>query len=313
MTIPVVRGLDRPLRSRDIYREAELYKAVVRVYTKPLFHWRKALATSTDGRTLYDLASPGLRGLDAIHRALQSESFQFRPALALEYNFNGKRRTLYISPWEERIVDLLLYRTLNRRLHTWFSPHSYAYRDRTYGLDRCQARIARALRSAEVPLYLVKRDISDYFASVDHELLLAQLASLVLREDYLFRLLKQRLCFLFRDESGEHRASVGIPFGSAVACLLANIYLTPLDRQIEQTADTHYFRYADDILILSPERGGAGGSSWIRKPERRPWSPSPARRRRGACATSLFSITISATWTTRRNCTGSIAGSPRRC
>jgi hypothetical protein len=248
---------DRPFRWSDVYREAELYKAVVRVYTKPLFQWRKALSTSTDGKTLYDLAGPGLRGLDAIHKSLRQGSFQFRPAVALKYNFNGKHRTLYISPWEERIVDLLLYRILTRKLHPWFSTNSYAYRDRVYGLDRCQARIARLLHSTTAPLFLVKRDIADYFASINHELLLDKLSPLVDRDDYLFRLLEQRVRFAYRDETGDHQASGGIPFGSAVACLLANIYLTDLDRQIEDIAGLAYFRYADDILILSPERDAA--------------------------------------------------------
>lgn len=246
--------LDRPLRWNDLYREAELYKAAVRVYTKPLFHWRKALSTSTDGKTLYDLAGHGLRSLDALHRALAHQRFAFRPAVALHYNFNGKHRTLYISPWEERIVDLLLYRLVNRKLHAWFSPNSYAYRDRMHGLDRCQARIAGVLREANGPLYLVKRDIADYFASVDHEILLGQLAGLVDRDDYLFKLLEQRVRFRFRDEGGEQRAAVGIPFGAAIACLLANIYLTGLDRQIEQIAGVEYFRYADDLLILAADR-----------------------------------------------------------
>lgn len=246
----------RLLRWKDIYREAELYKAVVRIYTKPLFHWRKALSTSTDGKTLYDLAGPGLRGLDAIHKSLQQERFQFRPAVALEYNFNGKHRTLYISPWEERIVDLLLYRTLTRSLHAWFSPNSYAYRDRIYGLDRCQARIARLLRSAG-PLYLVKRDIADYFASIDHQLLIEKLSTLVETGDFLFNLLLQRVKFRYQCEGEEIQASLGIPFGSAVACLLANIYLTALDREIEDITAVNYFRYADDILILSATRDAA--------------------------------------------------------
>src|SRR5437762_3102889 len=158
-----------PLRWRDVYGEAEFYKAAIRVYTKPLFHWRKALSTSTDGRNLYDMAARGLRGLDALHRSLASESFAFRPALARHYNFNGKHRTLYLAPWEDRIVDLVLYRTLNRRLHAWLSPHAYAYRDSTYGVDVCQARIAAASRAARGPLYVVKRDIADCFASIDHE------------------------------------------------------------------------------------------------------------------------------------------------
>ena len=110
-----------PLRWNDLYSEAELYKSALRVYTKPLFQWRKALSVSTDGRNLYDLAGRGLRCLDAMHRSLQRQTFAFRPAVALPYNFNGKRRTLYVAPWEERIVDLLLYRTLNRALHGWFS------------------------------------------------------------------------------------------------------------------------------------------------------------------------------------------------
>jgi hypothetical protein len=245
------------LRWKDVYREVELYKAAVRVYTKPLFHWRKALNVSADGKNLYELAGRGLRGLDAIHSALQREAFQFRPSIGLTYNFHGKRRTLYIPPWEERIVDLVLYRVLNRQLHHWFSPNSYAYRDHTYGLDGCQSRIASLLRSSHRPLYLVKRDVSDYFASVHHEVLLRQLGQHVERDDYLFHLLRQRVQFAYQDETGLHEAARGIPFGCASACLFANIYLTELDRALEKLPQVHYFRYADDLLLLSPDRDSA--------------------------------------------------------
>jgi len=242
------------LRWRDVYGEAELYKAAVRVYTKPVFQWRKALATSTDGRTLYDFAAHGLARLNAMHAALKSETFGFRPSVALHYNFNGKHRTLYIPPWEERIVDLLLYRLLNRRLHNWFSPNSYAYRERKYSLDTCQTRIAGILRSTRSPLYVVKRDISDYFASIDHEVLLNKLASMMDPGDFLYRLLVQRVRFLFEEGGNLQMATVGIPFGTSIACLLANIYLTELDREIENVPGVSYFRYADDLLLLSPNR-----------------------------------------------------------
>ena len=243
-----------PLRWRDVYCEAEFYKAAIRVYTKPLFQWRKALSTSTDGRNLYDMAARGLRGLDALHRALAGQSFAFRPALALHYNFNGKHRTLHLAPWEDRIVDLLLYRVLNRRLHAWFSPHSYAYRDRTFGLDACQARIAGAVRAARGPLYVVKRDIADCFASVNHARLIEQLATLVVPSDYLGTLLDQRVRFTYSEGAGVRQAQAGIPFGTAIACLLANIALTDLDRAMEAVPGLAYFRYADDLLLLARER-----------------------------------------------------------
>ena len=246
--------LVRPLRWRDVYREADLYKAAVRVYTKPLFLWRKALNVSTDGKTLYDLAARGLKGLAAIHEQLRSHRFHFRASVGLTYNFNGKRRILYIPPWEERIVDLLIYRVLNQKLHSWFSPSSYAYRDHTLGLDRCQSRIETVLRSARTPVYVVKRDISDYFASVNHEILLRQLEMLVAPDDYLFELISQRIRFDYQDESGSHTATIGIPFGCASACIFANVHLTELDREIESIPGVHYFRYADDILLLSQDR-----------------------------------------------------------
>jgi hypothetical protein len=246
----------RLLRWNNIYSEAELCRAAIRVYTKPLFQWRKALCTSSDGKTLYDFAAHGLRGLDSLHRSLRQREFSFRPALALHYNFNGKHRTLYVAPWEERIVDLLLYRALNSKLHGWFSPNSYAYRERGFGVDRCQGQIAAFMRRQDgAPLYLVKRDITNYFASVDHELLLDKLLDLVDRGDYLFQLLGQRIRFAYQEQGGETElAAVGIPFGTAIACLFANIYLTHLDRQIETIQNVSYFRYADDILLLSSDR-----------------------------------------------------------
>ncbi len=246
----------RRLRWRDIYREAELYKAAVRVYTKPLFQWRKALATSTDERTLYDLAARGLRSLDEIHRRLSAESFEFRPALALSYNFNGRERTIYLLPWEERIVDLLLYRTLNRRWDEAFSTDSYAYRDRRYGLDHCQARIAETLRRVGTSAFVIKRDIAEYFASVDHEILLQKLAERIEPEDYLFRLVEERVRFRYVRDGGQHVAEVGIAFGSAIACLFANLYLDELDRSVRETG-VAYFRYADDLLAISEDVGQA--------------------------------------------------------
>jgi hypothetical protein len=146
----------------------------------------------------------------------------------------------------------MLYRALNRRLHNWFSPNSYAYRDSGFSLDRCQSQIASVVRSAPGIIYLIKRDISDYFASVNHDILVSQLAHLIDPADYLFQLLAQRIRFRYQQEDQLHIAEVGIPFGSAIACLFANIYLTGMDRLIEMIPSVSYFRYADDILLLAP-------------------------------------------------------------
>jgi RNA-directed DNA polymerase len=257
-TIPITAPNSR---WRDLYREAELYKCAIRLYTKPLFSWRKALLTSTDKKDLYDFARRGPQNLAAIHRALQSESFTFRPGVALHRNFRGKKRTLYIYPWEERLVDLLLYRLLSNRLHHRFSTNSYAYRLRGFGLDRCQHKIAALLADASSPLFVVKRDIANYFPSVDQNLLLHQLRQIVDSEDYLFQLLHQRVRFQFEENGSTQTAVRGIPFGTPIACFFANLYLAPLDRQLDSIPSLHYFRYADDLLFFSERRAAVEEAS----------------------------------------------------
>jgi len=247
-------GVRTKLRWRDLYSETELYKAAVRIYTKPLFAWRKALFASTDKKDFYDFARSGLHNLADLHRELARESFSFRHGTALHRNFRGKRRTLYIYPWEERLVDLLLYRVLSARLHSWFSPNCFAYRLRGFGLDRCQRGIAKLLATATVPLYAAKRDIANYFPSVSHEVLLTQLSELIEPDDYLFHLLEARVRFPYEDAGRAVRAEQGIAFGTPVACFLANVYLTPLDRQLDALTGLSYFRYADDLLLLSSDR-----------------------------------------------------------
>jgi hypothetical protein len=243
------------LRWCDLYDESELYKSAVALYTKPIFAWRKALFTSTDNRDLYDFARHGLRNLSAIHNALCRESFAFRPAVALHRNFRGKQRTLYVYPWEERLVDLLLYRLLTARIDAYFSIHSYAYRLRGYGLDRCQRKIARILAATPRPLFAAKRDVANYFPSIRHDLLLKQLAAMIDPGDYLYRLLEQRVRFSYLEKhespSTPFCATQGIAFGTPIACFFANLYLNSLDRQIEFIPHLHYFRYADDLLFLS--------------------------------------------------------------
>jgi hypothetical protein len=251
----------------QLYREAELFKAAVRLYTKPLFDGRKALSVSTDGRTLYDFARHGLRHLDSLHGALSQRRFQFGPALALRRNFNGKRRTLYVYSWEERLVSLLLYRLLNRSLDGRFSRSCYAYRHRGYGVDCCQRQIVRALRTMPRPVYVVKRDICDFFGSLDHELLLGKLKALVRPDDYLFRLLAECVQFRFVDGDRERLAQRGVPFGSAIACLFANLYLMDLDRRLERVADLRFFRYADDLLVLASTRQAAERAAEIFRSE----------------------------------------------
>ena len=259
-SVPRMDANRMPQRSKltwaSLYTEVELYKSAVRLYTKPLFNPVKARSTSSDEKTLFDFAKRGLHNLHHIHRALSAQTFAFRPGRAHHRNFNGKLRTLYIYPWEERLVSLLLYRALNRRLDSQLSTSCYAYRWKGYGVDRCQQAIAQTLRRIPKPFHVMKRDISNFFPSIDHTLLIDRLRSLVEPDDYLFQLLSQCVRFRYHDQGVARTADRGVPFGTASACLLANLYLLDLDRRLEAIPGITFFRYADDLLVLSSGEEG---------------------------------------------------------
>ena len=151
-------------------------------------------------------------------------------------------------------MDLLLYRMLNKRFHSAFSNNSYAYRHRGYGVDACQHRIHGHLKEMPRPVYFIERDVANYFPSVDHEVLLKALEQWVEPQDYLYQLLQERIKFRVLTSDGAKMAEIGIPFGTAIACFFANLYLTPLDRELAAVPGLAYYRYADDILAFSSRR-----------------------------------------------------------
>ncbi len=240
-----------------IYSELALHQAVIRAYSKPLFTWRKALGMSHDGRTLYDFARHSLKNVHQLHRQLRGGQFNFREGIALHYNFNGKHRTIHLFPWEERIVDLLLYRQLTKYFHNVFEPSCHAYRMGGFGVDQCQERLNANLKKLPRPVYFIKRDVKDYFPSIDHERLLEMLSEWVEPEDTLFDLLRQRIEFQTKHGDEIITNSRGVAFGTAIACFFANLYLTPLDRRLSQVKGLSYFRYADDLLAFSHDRDTA--------------------------------------------------------
>ena len=241
----------------QVYSELALHQAVIRAYSKPLVTWRKALGTSHDGRTLYDFARHSLKNIHTLHQQLAGGTFQFRPGIALHYNFNGKHRTINLFPWEERIVDLLLYRVLTHYFHGVFEPSCHAYRMGGFGVDQCQRSLnarLRQMRQSSRSIYFVKRDVQDYFPSLDHERLLSMLAEWVEPDDILFELLRQRIEFEIKTHGTVATNKCGVAFGTAIACFFANLYLTPLDRRLASVPGLRYYRYADDLLAFSGDR-----------------------------------------------------------
>lgn len=233
----------------DCKRVCTLDKSALFVLNKLVYDYRKAYVKSYDDQTYWDYGIQINKTVEIVERELERETFSFDPLQLIERRVKNKTRKIYISTWKDKIVERWLNNSLNILLNKWFTRHSYAYRVHSLGVDQCQLKVGRAIKKKS---YFAKRDIKSYFYSINHDILLEKLAEIVDSKSYLYRLLESRIRFSYYHDGEFHQAEVGIPFGSSLACTLANIYLTDLDKKISSYR-VSYFRYADDFLIAGDD------------------------------------------------------------
>lgn len=101
-------------------------------------------------------------------------------------------------------------------------------------------------------VWFLKCDISKFFDSVNHEILL-KLISLRIQDKNLLELLEKIIqSYQTRNNNSEN---YGIPLGNLTSQLFSNIYLNFLDQFIKRKlSEKCYVRYADDFVILSYDK-----------------------------------------------------------
>jgi len=166
---------------------------------------------------------------------------------------NGGVRRLMVPCVEDRIVHTALAQTLTPILEAMFSEASYAYRPGRSVKMAVQA-IERWRKAGY--WYVFEADIVGFFDNVRHELLLEKLEAALVGQvdaDKLVSLVALGLEHLSA-ESGV--AGRGVPQGSPLSPLLANLYLDALDDMLEQSG-VRLVRFADDFVVLCKKRANA--------------------------------------------------------
>ncbi len=159
----------------------------------------------------------------------------------------NKKRVVYSFEGDEGIflkfIAFHLY-----RYNELFCRNCYAFR-RGYGVRDALRRLRSDKR---VPgQYCLKIDISNYFNSIDVEILLEKLAFIKKTDEKLYqvfeRILREnRVIYEGEIISETHGAMAGTP----ISPFLANVYLSEIDYYFDEL-EVSYYRYSDDILIFA--------------------------------------------------------------
>lgn len=111
------------------------------------------------------------------------------------------------------------------------------------GIHKAMRDVKESLKDVQGTQYCLKLDIRKFYPSIDNDIL-KQVIRRKIKDVKLLNLLDSII------DSAE-----GVPIGNYLSQFFANLYLTYLDHYIKEVQKVkHYFRYADDIVILHGDK-----------------------------------------------------------
>ena len=177
---------------------------------------------------------------------IRSGSYQPDPLNRLTIGDPPKQRQLQIPSRLDRVLQRLVLEAIGPGVDQLFESSSFAWR-RGLGRHSCARAIKKAYGAGY--RYAINADFDQFFDSIDRSILWDKVDA-YLNDDHALQLLK-----LWATErvtsggNGSANSKTGIPTGSPLSPLLANMLLDRFDEVI-RAAGGRLVRYGDDFLIL---------------------------------------------------------------
>jgi len=143
------------------------------------------------------------------------------------------------------VVQAALLNVLEPIFERGFAEQSYGFRPNR-GCKDALRRVEQLLKSGYA--WVVDADLKSYFDTIPHDSLVERVEEKV-SDGAVIAMVKGYLKQEVMEAMKQWKPEEGTPQGAIISPLLSNIYLDPLDHEVEQRG-IEMVRYADDFVIL---------------------------------------------------------------
>ena len=230
--------LEHDLKTKEMKRIENLYDRIISIENLQLADKMARKGKSKQyGVRAHDKHKD--ENLEYLHELLKTKQYK-----TSEYStfsvFEPKERLVYCLPYyPDRIVHHAIMNILEPILVSTLTRDTYSC-IKGRGVYATFNNLKKALRDVNSTTYCLKLDIRKFYPSIDHEIL-KQLLRKKIKDPNLLWLIDEII-----------DSAPGVPIGNYISQYFANFYLCYFDHWIKQELRIkYYFRYADDIVILS--------------------------------------------------------------
>jgi len=204
-----------------------------------------------DGVSLEEFAQRLNENLKQLKGELENKSYKPLRLLKVLIEEDGNKRALAIPTVRDRVAQTAVYQVIEPLFEKEFEECSFGYRKNRsvkIAVYRIQELRDKGYR------WVMDADVDSFFNNIDHSLLFQKIEKIISDPDILGLIQMWVKAEVF-DNGAIYKMEKGIPLGSVISPLLANLFLDELDEKLMEEG-FKLVRYADDFLVLcrDPDR-----------------------------------------------------------
>ncbi|HET54731.1 MAG TPA: CRISPR-associated endonuclease Cas1 [Ignavibacteria bacterium] len=188
-----------------------------------------------------------------LYKQLRNRTYKQKPFVMFEAKKqNGKARLISIPCVIDRVAQQSAMSVIEPLVDAELENESYAYR-KGFSREGAAQKIISLYNKGFC--WLADADIQDFFNNIDHTILISRVKHILDDKDVIELLVK----FITPDyyfKNKKYKQTKGLPLGSAISPLLANLYLDKFDEEIKKK-NLQLVRFADDFVILTKTKPAA--------------------------------------------------------